>query len=323
MYYESASDGCRAQNAHCLELSILGRCRVRKVSWPEASESRAPSFLRRRKQQQQQQQQQLPLLLLQLPQLPQTMSATTPTRTKITHLLQRRSLPQLSRPAFPFAFPTTCPARSRQPTRKNFASAVDRADSAEPVFPDSVNCERLSALLRSLIEQKQWTLDEDRAGVAKTYYFKTYTKCLDFTQVIGIRSKSKNHHSTITLKSGSVRVHWTTHYPRGLTDKDIEMARYCDQQAETIGTVEQSGANKSHEYARPKTEVLSVSEHMGWQADSGTARSGGQQTSSLRRTTEWLYLTRLFPLCKPYSDLFTAIEVKTSTIINHVSSGEL
>jgi hypothetical protein len=55
---------------------------------------------------------------------------------------------------------------------------VDRAASADPVFADFANREQLSALLQPLIEQKRWTLDEDRAGVAKTYYFKTYTKCL-------------------------------------------------------------------------------------------------------------------------------------------------
>jgi 4a-hydroxytetrahydrobiopterin dehydratase len=45
-------------------------------------------------------------------------------------------------------------------------------------------------------------------------------------------------------KSGSVHIHWTTHFPRGLTHKDIDMAQYCDQQAALIGTVQQVDANK-------------------------------------------------------------------------------
>lgn len=47
-----------------------------------------------------------------------------------------------------------------------------------PVFAENVNPEQLLAPLQSLLEEKQWNLDEEGMGVAKTYYFKTYTKCL-------------------------------------------------------------------------------------------------------------------------------------------------
>jgi pterin-4a-carbinolamine dehydratase len=33
---------------------------------------------------------------------------------------------------------------------------------------------------------------------------------------------------------GTVSILWTTHYPRGLSHKDIFMARYCDEQAKLI-----------------------------------------------------------------------------------------
>ncbi|KAH8688855.1 putative MFS monocarboxylate transporter [Talaromyces proteolyticus] len=116
--------------------------------------------------------------------------------------------------------------------------------STSPLFAPGVDPAQNTAPLQSLLEQSLWSLDADRMGVTKTYYFKTYTKCLDFVQVVGIRSKSKNHHSTMTVKSGSVHVHWTTHVPRGLSEKDIQMAQYCDQQAGQIGTVSQAEANK-------------------------------------------------------------------------------
>lgn len=48
----------------------------------------------------------------------------------------------------------------------------------KPIFAEDMNPEQLSAPLQSLLEEKQWTLDEEGMGVAKTYYFKTYTKCL-------------------------------------------------------------------------------------------------------------------------------------------------
>ena len=123
-----------------------------------------------------------------------------------------------------------------------------------------------------------WTLDDEEMGVKKQYHFKTYTKVLvrglsqtftiladtlqDFVHVIGVRSKSKNHHSVIIIvrftlfpqclkpdlhslqQTGSVDVHWTTHHPRGLSDKDTFMARYCDEQARLVGTVDESEAQK-------------------------------------------------------------------------------
>ena len=60
-----------------------------------------------------------------------------------------------------------------------------------------------------------WMLDDEEVGVKKTYHFKTYTKALvfgvssafgahadalqDFLYTIGVRSKSKNHHSVMTI----------------------------------------------------------------------------------------------------------------------------
>ncbi|KAL1995399.1 hypothetical protein VTN49DRAFT_1586 [Thermomyces lanuginosus] len=114
----------------------------------------------------------------------------------------------------------------------------------EPVFAEGVDREQALPRINALLDQGQWKLDEERMGLLKTYYFKTYTKCLDFSQVIGIRSKSKNHHSTMTIKAGSVQVHWTTHFPRGLSEKDIQMAQYCDEQARLIGTVDPAESNR-------------------------------------------------------------------------------
>ncbi|EED14080.1 MFS monocarboxylate transporter, putative [Talaromyces stipitatus ATCC 10500] len=131
----------------------------------------------------------------------------------------------------------------QRPRRRELGSSISTPKT--PIFAESENPEQLSAPLQSLLDEKQWTLGEGRMMIAKTYYFKTYTKCLDFVLVVGIRSKSKNHHPTITLKSGSVSIHWTTHFPRGLTRKDVDMAQYCDQQAASIGTVQPSEANKS------------------------------------------------------------------------------
>lgn len=140
----------------------------------------------------------------------------------------------------------------------------------EPNFSDGVDKEKLRREVETLYKTG-WELDEEKIGLVKTYPFKTYTKCLvreahrmlfrafvenpqDFLLKIGIKSKTRNHHSTMTIVSASTRiplrlniltfmqkprsvqVHWTTHNPHGLSDKDIGMAKYCDDEAQEIGT---------------------------------------------------------------------------------------
>lgn len=121
-----------------------------------------------------------------------------------------------------------------KPERYYSSSAICRRPSVETAsFAEHANSEELSNSLRVLLAEKEWVLDDEGTGVSKTYWFKTYTKCLvcflffffslpssfslvlylwtdcglirnpcqDFTQVVGIRSKSKNHHPTITIVS--------------------------------------------------------------------------------------------------------------------------
>ncbi|KAF2835003.1 hypothetical protein M501DRAFT_942880 [Patellaria atrata CBS 101060] len=113
-------------------------------------------------------------------------------------------------------------------TNPQFSSGADKSAMAEEV----------SALLDA-----EWKLSDDRIGIEKTYYFKTYTKVL-VCYLYSEACTSKNHHSEMLLKSGSVHIHWTTHNPHGLSEKDTFMAKYCDEQARTIGTVEKDGQKK-------------------------------------------------------------------------------
>ncbi|KKZ58441.1 hypothetical protein EMCG_00931 [[Emmonsia] crescens] len=98
-----------------------------------------------------------------------------------------------------------------------------------------------------------WSLDEEQMGVKKTFYFKTYTKCQDFFNMIAIKSKSANHHSTMTVKFRSVDIHWTTHSPPGLSAKDTLMAKYCDEQAKMLGAVDASQVETCSSAPTPKS----------------------------------------------------------------------
>ncbi|KZZ91013.1 Transcriptional coactivator/pterin dehydratase [Ascosphaera apis ARSEF 7405] len=82
-----------------------------------------------------------------------------------------------------------------------------------------------------------WQLDDSKMGISKTFYFKTFTKCQDFFNLIAIRSKSAKHHSTTTIRFRSVHVHWTTHNPASLSSLDVMMAKFCEDQAKLVGDV--------------------------------------------------------------------------------------
>ena len=79
----------------------------------------------------------------------------------------------------------------------------------------------------------------------------------DFILLMGVESKIRNHHpelrnvrqiSSFPVCCGkdnglicscksykSVWYHWTTHTPGGLSEKDLHMARVCDEKAKLLG----------------------------------------------------------------------------------------
>ncbi|KAF2752572.1 transcriptional coactivator/pterin dehydratase [Pseudovirgaria hyperparasitica] len=89
-----------------------------------------------------------------------------------------------------------------------------------------------------------WQLDKNEVQVAKTYHLASYRNVKFLSLEIMSRSQLKNHHPVLTTTVSSVTVHWTTHNPPGLTEKDTLMAKYCDNVAEIIGTVDPEESKK-------------------------------------------------------------------------------
>ncbi|KAJ5742524.1 uncharacterized protein N7511_011256 [Penicillium nucicola] len=109
--------------------------------------------------------------------------------------------------------------------------------SNTPLFAGGENSEQLTSDTEEL-RQQGWALDDERMGVSKTFHFKSYFKAVTFMSTIASESSVKKHHPTMTLRIGTVDVHWTTHHPLGLTRKDILMARFCDSLASVMKAVE-------------------------------------------------------------------------------------
>ncbi|KAJ5112721.1 hypothetical protein N7532_000766 [Penicillium argentinense] len=111
------------------------------------------------------------------------------------------------------------------------------SNAPTPRFAEGEDPQQLGSDTQGLL-QHGWKLDADGMGVTKTFHFKSYFKAVSFVNLIASESSSKKHHPTMTVRIGSVDVHWTTHRPRGLTHKDIALARHCDNGAGLMGVVE-------------------------------------------------------------------------------------
>ncbi|KAJ5471720.1 hypothetical protein N7530_009077 [Penicillium desertorum] len=127
-------------------------------------------------------------------------------------------LPKLQAPAFP-QFP--------------------RMSSSAFQFAEGEDAQQLTRDANALLQQG-WAQDGDMMGVTKTFHFKSYFKAVAFVNMIAAESASRKHHPTMTVRIGSVDVHWTTHRPRGFTQKDVTMAQHCDRGADLMGAVDPS-----------------------------------------------------------------------------------
>jgi 4a-hydroxytetrahydrobiopterin dehydratase len=60
------------------------------------------------------------------------------------------------------------------------------------------------------------------------FTFTNFAKALNFTNKVAAAAELANHHPTIQLEWGKVRVCWWTHKPAGLSRNDFVMAARCD-----------------------------------------------------------------------------------------------
>ena len=68
----------------------------------------------------------------------------------------------------------------------------------------------------------------DAHHLEKTYSFKPYTQCVDFTNRVAALAEQVNHHPDILLAWGKVTVRVWTHKIDGLTESDFIFAAKVD-----------------------------------------------------------------------------------------------
>ncbi len=84
------------------------------------------------------------------------------------------------------------------------------------------------ASLKSFMERvENWNLVEE-SEIEKEYRFKNFKEALEFVNDIGRVAEEEGHHPDIFLTWGKVKLSYSTHKIKGLTESDFIMAAKSD-----------------------------------------------------------------------------------------------
>ena len=86
------------------------------------------------------------------------------------------------------------------------------------------------ALLPGLLSQLPgWTLDPTASAISRHLEFADFNEAFAFMTRVALVAERKDHHPDWSNAYNVVDVTLTTHAARGLTLKDIELARFIDR----------------------------------------------------------------------------------------------
>jgi 4a-hydroxytetrahydrobiopterin dehydratase len=86
-----------------------------------------------------------------------------------------------------------------------------------------------------LAKLSEWSLSPSHMGIKRHFVFPTFSAAWRFMSMVADECKAKRHHPAWSNLYNDVTVEWTTHAPKGLSIKDVEMAEICDSVADQIG----------------------------------------------------------------------------------------
>ncbi|TLD31263.1 hypothetical protein PspLS_02773 [Pyricularia sp. CBS 133598] len=135
-----------------------------------------------------------------------------------------------------------CPINSIIPNTSRLSNTPARFYSAmsRPNFAHGSDVAALEAALSPLLASGRWQLTPDGEGLERSFKFKTFAKTWDFMTAVSLQCKIKNHHPEWSNVYNTIFIRWTTHSPKGLSAKDVDLAAVCDSLANDFGEVKQS-----------------------------------------------------------------------------------
>lgn len=91
------------------------------------------------------------------------------------------------------------------------------------------------ALPEKLAAIPAWKLADDQLSIHREFKFTDFVQAFAFMSAVAITSEKRNHHPEWFNVYNKVQVKWTTHDAGGLTQRDFDMAQFCDTIAQGFG----------------------------------------------------------------------------------------
>jgi 4a-hydroxytetrahydrobiopterin dehydratase len=90
---------------------------------------------------------------------------------------------------------------------------------------EKLNATTVADLLATL---KHWKHDQERDAITREFVFADFAQAFAFMTQVAIQSEKRNHHPEWSNVYNRVKITLTTHDVDGLSQRDIDLARYAD-----------------------------------------------------------------------------------------------
>ena len=98
------------------------------------------------------------------------------------------------------------------------------------------------ALARELLAPlTHWRHDERRGAITREFTFADFTQAFAFMTQVALVAEKNNHHPEWFNVFNRVDITLTTHDAGGLSQRDIDLARFADEAFERFATARQPG----------------------------------------------------------------------------------
>ena len=88
-------------------------------------------------------------------------------------------------------------------------------------------------LLNTLRELKDWeSINDDRDAITKEFKFKDFKSAFAFMTLVALKAEEIGHHPEWFNVYNKVKITLTTHDVNGLSEKDIILGKFIDNQYE-------------------------------------------------------------------------------------------
>ncbi|QQP56593.1 Pterin-4-alpha-carbinolamine dehydratase 2 [Caligus rogercresseyi] len=94
--------------------------------------------------------------------------------------------------------------------------------------PSKLNDQERETLLKPLLDEKAWSMVENRDAIKKEFLFKDFNEAFGFMSRVALHAETHCHHPEWFNVYNKVSVTLSTHDAPGLSAKDIKLAKFMD-----------------------------------------------------------------------------------------------